>query len=431
MTSEYGIDNSQYPKDFHDPVTIPVTEETLRNCRLTPNLKQRLMPGTSFTFTMDQAINTAERHMYIFDSGISSWLTNPVKMVNDWVNLVRWEVSTFWKVYRESGDEIAHTDSRQVHYTHEHPKRSGEVLAEGIALLFLENRMDCPPQCFWFYKGSKARPDFIFDTSFRGIGMMMSGSHFGVEARCRKSQANLYAADEEDLLRKKQSNSNMSYIIGIYLFYGEGHHKRKLKRRTRLHLADPGGEGRPMSDSERAWVIINHYLGVASRLGLWDHRDYLLSCLQDTARGKVPETPLEDVRDLDSADPKVPLDVEQKWRDFVGTDFNTLVEEAKGAELDRLESIAGHKRVQAQLDGGYLGYNVFRGIRKSVLRMIERGEWRKLEEYRDKNAGLHKKGIRIGADGVLQQQVLLTDYTTPHAQRILGQLKELGYRLRG
>jgi len=126
MNSQHFIDNSQYPSDFMIPVTIPVTEELHRNCKLSGTLRNQLNPGTPFTFAMDQAIATAERHMFIFDPVAVAWLTNPVKMLNDWVNLVRWEVSTFWKVYRGSNNEIAHTDSTLVHYSHEHPKRAGE-----------------------------------------------------------------------------------------------------------------------------------------------------------------------------------------------------------------------------------------------------------------------------------------------------------------
>ena len=191
MNGQHVIDNSQYPLAFSVPMTIPVKEEEAhQNLRLSATLSNQLRPGTPFTFAMDQAIATAERHMFIFDPTTFAYLTNPVKMVNDWVNLVRWEVSSFWNVYRGSNDEIAHTDSTLVHYSHEHPKRAGEVLAEGIALLFLEDRLGCPPQCFWFFKGSKARPDFIFNSNFQGIGMMMNGFQFGVEMRCRKSQAN-------------------------------------------------------------------------------------------------------------------------------------------------------------------------------------------------------------------------------------------------
>jgi hypothetical protein len=429
MTREYAIDNSQYLQDFLNPITIPVTEEIIRNCRLTPHLRSQLTPDAPFTFTLDQAISTSERHMYIYDPGGPTWLINPMKMVHDWVNLLRWEVSTFWKVYRGNRDEIAHTDKVHVHYTHEHPKRSGEVLAEGMALLFLEERMGCPPQCFWFFKGAKARPDFIFNIPFHGIGMMLNGYQFGVEVRCRSSQANLYNADEGDLIKKKQANPQMSNLFGIYFFYGKGIHKKGLAK-TRLHLADPHGEGNLMPENERAWVVINHYLGVVSRLGLWDYQEYLLDCLKETLRGRVPETPMEEGPILVSDDPNVPFELGQKWQDFIGAGFNTLIEELREEDLARAKIEANYRILQAQFDSGFFGFHVFKGIRKFVLALIERADWQALEKYRDESTGQHENGIIVTADGVLHQKVPLTDPETSHAKRVINLVKELGYRVK-
>ncbi len=429
MSNPYEIDNVQYPSGFFNNLSIPVTEETLRACTLTPLLRSQLNPGTDFVFTMDDAISTAERHMFILDPNATSLQLNPVKLVQDWVNLVRWEVSTFWNTYPGTPDEIAHTDNVHVHYTHEHPKRSGEVLAEGLALLFLQDRMNIPPQCFWFYKGGKARPDFIFDTTFRGAGVMWNGSQFGVEARCRKSQANLYDIDEKDLHKKKVNNPQLSAVLGVYFFYGRGSHPRNLEPMTRIHLADPQQEGLPLTNTQRAWVIINHYLGATSRIGMWEHRDHLATCLHQAAHGVYPDQRMN----LD--DRRIQRTVPQPGRepgdrhDFRGRHFNSLLAAASVSPKSQDETKIIRKTIQLRLNSGDLGQHVFRGIRRDVLSLIENCQWGELENYRDPDAGGHSPGEAITADGYLVQQSPITDRSSEEARDVIKQLGLMGFRV--
>lgn len=426
MSSIYTIDNAGYPQDFLNSIKVPVTEEIQRTCTLSGTLRSQLKPGNDFTFTLDQAIVTAERHMFILDPASKVINLNPSKLVSDWVNLLRWEVGAFWQVIRGSPDQI----TTKAQFTHEHPKRSGEMLAEGISLLFLEDRMKYPPQCFWFYKGAKARPDFIFDSTFRGMGGMWNGSQFGVEARCRSSQANLHGVDEDDLQAKKAANPNLSCVLGVYFFHGQGPHASNSAPMTRIHLADPEGQGRSMHDYERAWVIINHYLGVVSRIGMWEHRDHLSQCLHDAASGLYPK------RHLSPQDPKAirrvvhgPLGWPRDKKNFVGRHFNTLLEMACERPADQHEYRLIRQRVQAALDSGSFGYHVFRGLRKDVVAFLADAKWRELEQYRDKDTGIHDHGVTITADGVLVQRMLVTDRTTQEAQDVVDQLRAKEYRI--
>ena len=77
----YAIDNADYPQDFLKNITVPVTEETLRNCVLSPTLRSQLKPGTDFPFSLDRAIATADRHMLILDPTSKAIHLNPPELV--------------------------------------------------------------------------------------------------------------------------------------------------------------------------------------------------------------------------------------------------------------------------------------------------------------------------------------------------------------
>ena len=147
----------------------------------------------------------------------------------------------------------------------------------------------------------------------------------------------------------------MSSIIGIYFFYGQGLHPSNLQIKTRLHLADPEGERHAMGDHERAWVIINHYLGVLSRVGLWGHRNFLATCLQEAARRKVPQTQFREIDEMLPAEAVyAPLAFREQWVDFVGNGYNTLIAQARAtAEKDPVTQIT-QREIQGQLDAGFL-----------------------------------------------------------------------------
>ena len=219
---------------------------------------------------------------------ISRRPANPIQVVEDWINIQRWETQHFWEVGPHS---CRLYQNQQTQVTSEHRLRSGELLAEGLAILFLEKRLKWGRQNFFFYEGAGARPDFIFNLSpNRRFGVAWQRRRYGLEARLAQTQLNLWAQDITDLTAKKAApipTTPISGVIAIYCFYGRGNHSdQNTTPCTRLHLADPEEEGAPMTDDEIAEIIIHHYLGATSRAGLWGYRDRLRKLAKTLQRRK-------------------------------------------------------------------------------------------------------------------------------------------------
>ena len=361
---------------FHDP-NLPIANLAIRNSLLSTN---------TYPLVLDQAIVAAERYLYISPSAV-----NPVQFVTEWINTLRWEVSNFWAV------DIANRaiDTSQLHQiTHEHRLRSGEILGYGISILFLESRLNIGRQNFYFYHHNLARPDFIVNFSQNHYSAAaINGVSYGIETRWRKAQANLHQKDVADLNAKKTSpaSAHLNGVLALYCFYGSGTHQTNGQRHTRILLADPEVGSGEMSESEIAEVVIHHYLGVMSRIGLNRYHDFLL-----TAATTLQDNLTQNHFDFGNNDELLPNEI-----------VRTI----------RQEHYRGRWYSPPIVRLGQLGQAsqfsfVFHGVNEKVLELIRMEEWQKLAKYIDPlafgfadNFGFFEEGFIITSDGVARYDI--------------------------
>lgn len=387
----YSISNSAYPGHCGMPMTLPVVEDGHTSMAVTLPFRGQLQIGTSFSVTLDRAIQAADRHVYVQGEP-----PNPLSFVEDWINLLRWEVSNLWEV---QAAQSCYLRDRSRNLTHEHYKRSGEILAEGMAIAFLEDRLGVPRQRFFFVNGNKARPDFVVKLKARHrTALLVNRLRFMVEVRSRSRMRNLTAADRKELAKKKAA-AGAAGVLAVYCCYGAGKHKDGTAR-TRFHLADPPANGgREATDSEVAEIVIHHYLRITSQLGLWRHRDHLLRVVRATG-ATAPLFPQVDPR-------AVQFGVRRRngGQTYRGREFNELLELASRRPTTVAERDATQDRIRRRVAAGEFGAMVFRGLNEEVLRLIEESDWLRLAEYRDPASTPHSVNRWIRSDGVFRSEV--------------------------
>lgn len=359
---------------------IPIVEDA--NLQLSNNVRAAYAPATPLNCTLDDAVSAADRYMYVYGQP-----NNPLQLVTEWLDLLRWEVGHFWAVDTAT-NEI--TPSSTLAVSHEHRLRCGEALAYGITLLLTERRLQIPRQNFFFYEHTAARPDFVINLSQNHrFGVAWQRFRYGLESRWRKSQANLQQKDTNDLARKKSSTvaNVLSGTIAVYCFYGTGSHQSNGAVKTRLHLADPPNGDGEMSTAENAQIVLIHYAGVFSRIGLWEYRDYLELQCEYLARPNM---------------------FKPKWADgdqAIET-ANTVPRKYKG------ESYIGTCYAPPEVmlsNGEEVGTRfIYWGVNSKVLKMIRESSWEELIEYWDRNANDEKttrtSNYSVSSDGVLKYQ---------------------------
>lgn len=389
----YAITNSKYPGNCGVPLSLPVVEDGHPASAVTVPFRAQLQIGRPFSVTLDQAIQAADRHVYV-----QGQPPNPVAFVEDWINLLRWEVSTLWEV-RAADSSYLRDVGRNL--THEHYKRSGEVLAEGLAIVFLEERLGIPRQRFFFVNGSGLRPDFVVKLKPRHCRALLHNRlRFMLEVRSRSNMRSLSARDRRELAGKKTLR-RAAGVLAVYACYGDGRH-RDGTARTRLHLADPpGDEGREASDGEVSEIVIHHYLRITSQLGLWHHRDHLLRAAKNID-GELQNFSRSNQQ-------TIPSIVRRKAgnQTYQGREFNELIALASHSPATAAEHDSIRERIKRRVSAGEFGGMVFRGLNETVLRFIEESSWLKLAEYQDADAKEFKVDHWIRSDGVFRSEVAI------------------------
>ncbi|QDT79206.1 hypothetical protein Mal35_26610 [Gimesia maris] len=338
-------------------LNIPIVEDG--SLQLSTNVRQAYNPNTPLNCTLEDAVSAADRYMHVYGQP-----PNPLQLVTEWLNLLRWEIAHFWTV-DSVNNEI--TPSATLAVSHEHRLRCGEILAYGITLLLTEQRLQIPRQNFFFYEHTAARPDFVINLSQNHrFGVAWNRFRYGLESRWRKSQANLHQKDTRDLSRKKSSTASniLSGTIAVYCFYGTGSHHTNGVVKTRLHLADPPNRGEKMSVTESAEVVLQHYASVCSRIGLWEYRDYLQKVCEQFSnlRSEILQ-----------------------WEAFDSSAPNTSVVLRKYNGQSYVGTCYAPPEV-ILTNGDEVGPRfIYWGLNAKVLRMIRESSWDELITYCDEN----------------------------------------------
>jgi hypothetical protein len=389
----HSIANSTYPGNCGKTLLIPVTEDAHTAMKVKLPFASQLKIGQPFSVKLDEAIQAADRHIYV-----QGRPPNPLAFVEDWINVLRWEVNNLWDVRPA---ENCYLRDRTRNLTHEHYKRSGEILAEGLAIAFLENRLKLPRQRFFFINGGGTRPDLVVQLKPRHCSALLHDRlRFMVEVRSRQHMSNLSAEDRKEL-KKKKASPGMAGVLAIYCCYGEGEHRNKSAR-TRIHLADPPGNDLPkVSEAEVGEIAIHHYLRITSQIGLWAHRDHLYRAAE--ARGiDAPSFTRAGLRAIHIG---IRRSEGGEW--FRGREFNELVFLASLTPSSIAERDSIRDRVRRRVNAGELGAMVFRGLNERVLRLIEASDWLGLAEYRDAATTEHSVDRWVRSDGLFRSESLI------------------------
>ena len=91
MPANYELDLSSY-SPFESPLTLRIVAD--EGLPLNPDLSKALKPGTDFKVIPDDAVKCAVRHLFI---DTKKPPPNPVALTRGWLNLLRWELMTFWR----------------------------------------------------------------------------------------------------------------------------------------------------------------------------------------------------------------------------------------------------------------------------------------------------------------------------------------------
>jgi hypothetical protein len=345
-----------------------------------------------FSFCVDDAVDLADRHVQI-----NGRPPNALIFATDWRNLLRWEIANFWQV--DLANNRYHHRLGGVSFTEEHVRRSGELLAEGIALLLISRSLKIPRQNFEFLEGTLSRCDYVFFRDEAGKQIP-----YGLEVRNRQrpeplksgiSNNFLYKTDRDAMTKKKNGFNTQFKIrqgIGVYCFYG-----RQLSTgvwlEPRIHLIDPEYGGEPLSEAQVARRLATHYSGVVSRIGLWETLDRLEVAFSVLDKGDIPileesRLPMYSIGDIRSRSV-----VNFNNDRYVGRHFYTLLQE------DRTKS-----DILAQLRSGNFGEVSFQGVNVKILNLLNKFNWTQIAAFYDENDGLHEiNGFpgSIASDGVM------------------------------
>jgi hypothetical protein len=361
-------------------------------------------PPTPFTFKMRDAIQAVERHVFV--EGLTD---NPVPLVASAVAAFTWEFDTYWKV--DPANNAYYPRIPDLKLTIEHVARTGELIAEGIALKFLEDRFGISRASCRFLPPdrSEARLDYAFSPTLgTALAVLYPGfPRMRLEVRSRKNLDKLGAKDYQALTRKKfkqkrgaKLNKNVprfpaGHTIAIYCGYGNP----VGGRRPNIILADPG-ETEIVADNEAIDTTLINYERITARIGLWFYNWILRTAIR--ARSvKVFLAPL-----LYEDSPQQPADLRfiRRPRDtlrYKGREFSQRIIEAAQSE----ESARIALRL---IDAGDFGTLTFYGLNVEALELIVMMDWLALAKFLDRNRP--DDGIVTG-DGVyrLTEQVVAVD----------------------
>ncbi len=394
----YSVTVKNYPGDFASEICIPVLED--KTLKLNASVRKDAQIGTKFKFSLEDALNAAVRHLHIKDAKGKNH-DNPQDIVEDWLNLLRWEVCTFWMV-KLADNWYGETDDPQIYVTSEHPRRAGEMLAEGIAVLFAERRLGVSRAKAFFYegKGGIAKPDFVFPLGTKPkYGIVLTGRElYGLEVRSRAGIQSIRGADHTKLQAKKNAKGRkknkpwqppvISGVLAVYCSYGPPS-KKKKKVRCQIILGDPP-EDQPVkaSDLQMAEVLAVHYIGVTSRIGLWDELELLNGAIQEIHNGRLPQ--FRQASNAHHVRRTVQRTVGQQR--YSGRVFSTLLAAVHSGQITRDEALA-------RLQSGNRGQFIFHGLNCTVIDQINSLDFKQLESFFDPNAQAGIRNTTVGGDG--------------------------------
>jgi hypothetical protein len=352
-----------------------------------------LHPPKPFAFRLQDVVVAASRFLFVRSDPSAP----PSNMVQEWQAILAWEIEHFWDV-DISTSSLESTYAATGIFTTEHSTRSGEHLAAGIALLYVDQLPWMNVAACEFFQGSGARPDFVLPISLENNKLV------GLEARCRAYTASLDEETEVKPIEAKKDHPDFDEMLAVYWHYGRplvrGSSVTKHKSRTRLLVLDPRGEGRVQPESRRKLTILKNYLRICAEIGLWFYRDRIGAAIKAVELS----VPLPDPADRAFV-LHWPYYHPQTERfgdsDYVGRQFSTALAAAAGTRQ-------GQRRELLQSEG--LGSYGFVGINAEILRAINDGDWDALFGFRDRLAHSGAAGpATILSDGYCTRWRPITD----------------------
>ena len=402
--SAYSVLNASYPGHLTGPVQWPVSTDVNASIAITGALATQLQIGRPYDKSIEAAIQACDRHVYVHGKP-----ENPMMFVQDFLNLLRWEVQQLWAV-----DPLTRTLTRSTsyHLTHEHHMRSGELLAEGLALEFLRERLSIRRQRFYFYQASDARPDFLVTVPRRAhLAVINAGRKWGLEVRLRKCAPSL-DKDEVAALTRKKSNRHFDRVIAIYVMYGTTKH-RNGNASTRLHVVDPEeADSAPASEMDFQLAAIQHYIRLTSQIGLWEYRDHLRSAVNAFMSERLHGLPR-----LSIATGQVRTGIRRtiNGQNYRGREFNEFLALTSGPMTPTSRAVA-----RSRIEAGDFGSTVFRGLHELVLHAIAENDWAALSDFERPEITIdfeHERGDGLG------ERTIIIDAKSPEAELIRNALK--------
>jgi hypothetical protein len=339
-------------------------------------------PVPHFSFRMSEAIRAVERHVFV--EGLPA---NPIALVEGFVAAFTWEFDNYWTVDIPQNAYYPQV-APGVFLTIEHVARAGELIAEGIALLFLERRLGVSrANCsFIAPSGNRPRLDYAF-TPIHGTRLSVLCPGFPrlqLEVRSRKQMTSLTKRDRTRLLKKKKGHS-AGQTLAIYCSYGApstgygGAH---------LILADPPGDDRIVSEEEAVPTILANYERITSRLGLWQQNAILRREIR--ARRLGVTLPRASYDELNA--PRLRLAVRETMdgKLYRGREFSDALTRA---EQDPASAARLYQRASEM---GDLGNVTFHGLNVEALELVEAGEWGRLARFIDRDDRVTGQQDRVG-----------------------------------
>ena len=376
-------------REFSSRFTIPIVEDV--RLPLSTTLRPLLTQGSDFSFRFEQVLSAAERHVFIEGEP-----DNPIDLVEDWITALKWEMDAFWIISSHANTYYPKDKRHGISLTGEHWKRSGEYIAEGIAIAFLEARLGLSRARFAFYspRDMKPRPDFILtpQPSDRLMVLYPGQASLGVEIRSRSRWNSIHKSDHLDLNDKK-TRFGRTNQLSVYCSYGE---RSGRYAGCRLILGDPPGDGVIFEAEDVRNVAIRSYLDVCRRIGLWSYA----RVLQARLRGQ--ELNLEPGPDVATGAVRLVSRLAPNGSRYRGREFATFYSDA----VNDIE--ATEERVNIRAQSGDLGTIVFRGVNTDVLDLIESQDWDGLVRFYDPASAEVHEGRTITGDGTYRETSRVT-----------------------
>jgi len=321
--------------------------------------------------SLETVVQYASRYVYV---NSASGVAPSKRFVWDWKEILRWEIEKYWSVDLTSADpKIETLFQEKKAFSSEHGKRSGEYMAYGFALAFIDRLLRIHPQRVLFFAASGSRADFHLPIILPG------GSRAGLEARSRGYLREPSTKDRTAIAGKKApavgAPAHPGRGLVVYFLHGtdvvDGTDYGP-QNETQLFLVDPADDAGVASELETQVAAVTNYLQLTERIGLHVYSKILQSALRTyEAFGELRADGDPYEPDFTHASPGAhPIRREYGGRWFVGRYFSSLVAEGITREQARLRMASGD-----------YGTYSFEGLAIAVLRLIAVHDWSGLAAY--------------------------------------------------